>query len=136
MMTELLHDPGLSRSDPLRAGAAYRLINISWETPERAAEYATAAGMPFPPCWAVGSPERRTVPTRNQFPNEAQRWGFEGWVTSQLAIRDNGEIQTSTPFAAYPPFIFRPATERVLDRTRFVSGTTCSRPLTVRFRLE
>jgi outer membrane biosynthesis protein TonB len=53
------------------------------------------------------------------FPMEAQRWGFEGWVRLEHDILANGRTAETRAVVAYPPFVFRDAAVKVAAAMRF-----------------
>lgn len=76
-------------------------------------------------------PSARPVSTDGRdFPNDALRWGFEGWAVNELSIAPDGRVAGSRTVAAYPPFVFadasRPVSERArYDRTFVPDGAAC-----------
>jgi len=64
------------------------------------------------------APRRRLGASSADFPNDAMRWGFEGWAASEVMVAPNGEVVESRTVAAYPPFVFGDASRRIADRSR------------------
>ena len=54
------------------------------------------------------------------FPQEAQRWRFEGYVKEGFDISDDGRVAHPRTLVAYPPFIFAKATEAGVRGFRYV----------------
>lgn len=76
-------------------------------------------------------PRRRGSGNSTDFPDDAYRWGFEGWTDVELTIAPTGDVAATRAVAAYPPFVFAESARRVMGRTRyepFVSpnGTPCT----------
>ena len=55
----------------------------------------------------------------DDFPKEALRWGFEGWVQISYDIDTQGRVVEPRTVIAYPPFVFGPATEKTASRFRY-----------------
>jgi outer membrane biosynthesis protein TonB len=50
----------------------------------------------------------------SQFPDEALRWKFEGYVQEAFDIADDGRVTNVRTVVSYPPFVFGPSTERAV----------------------
>jgi hypothetical protein len=57
----------------------------------------------------------------NDFPMEAQRLGFEGWVRTAFDIAADGRTVAPRAVIAYPPFIFDEAANGIIRDARFSS---------------
>lgn len=55
----------------------------------------------------------------SDFPMEAIRWGFEGWVSTEYDIGADGRTQGVRAVLSYPPFVFSPAGEGIIRSARF-----------------
>lgn len=77
-----------------------------------------ARGTETGPC---GLPPRlqRFRASSNDFPNDAQRWGFEGWATSEIAVAPNGRAVETRTVVAYPPFVFAESAREIAGRNRY-----------------
>ncbi len=65
-------------------------------------------------------PRQRSLSASDRdFPNDALRWGFEGWAVSEISASADGDTVRSRTVMAYPPFVFGEATRRITDRARF-----------------
>lgn len=58
-----------------------------------------------------------------QFPTEALRWGFEGYVREAFDIAADGSVKQVRTVIAYPPFVFANATEKAVARFRYIPPT-------------
>jgi tetratricopeptide (TPR) repeat protein len=54
------------------------------------------------------------LPSDADFPNEAQRWGFEGVVVEGVDIGAHGEVTGERPLIAYPPLVFVDAAQKMV----------------------
>jgi hypothetical protein len=55
----------------------------------------------------------------SDFPREAQRWGFEGYVQEAFDIADDGRVKNVRTVVAYPPYIFEDSSESAVKQFRF-----------------
>jgi outer membrane biosynthesis protein TonB len=68
----------------------------------------------------------------DDFPMEAMRWGFEGWVRTEFDVRADGRTVAPRAVIAYPPFVFNEAATDVAKGFRYEAsyrpsgGTSCS----------
>ena len=115
--------PGLDRLDPFRVGALIRLAGIDAAEGELASARAAyeETGLSEQQCALVDvQPVRtRSGGSANDFPNDALRWGFEGWAVPEFDVTAKGESVNVRTTIAYPPFIFGPASEKIVDRFRY-----------------
>jgi hypothetical protein len=90
---------------------------------EIAREQVQAAWGPVPPCRYSLAP--RMIPSNaseGSFPNEALRWGFEGWVMLEYDVVPAGTRTSVRAVASYPPFVFVEAAQRTGARIRHVQS--------------
>lgn len=85
------------------------------------------------------TPARRRNPhaSSNDFPDEALRWGFEGWAVTEYEVAPDGRPTDIRTVAAYPPFVFSPAARSIFERIRYERPGSggCVVRQTIRFRL-
>jgi outer membrane biosynthesis protein TonB len=55
------------------------------------------------------------------FPDEAMRWGFDGFVRESFDIDATGHVENVRTIVAYPPFVFRSGAERTVARFRYLA---------------
>jgi outer membrane biosynthesis protein TonB len=55
----------------------------------------------------------------SDFPTEALRYGFEGWVDLEFDINTNGTTAHARPIIAYPPFVFVSAATGMARNIRY-----------------
>lgn len=68
----------------------------------------------------------RAVVTNNSvysrdFPDEALRWGFDGYVREDFDIDATGHVENVRTIIAYPPFVFRAAAEKTVARFQYLA---------------
>lgn len=63
----------------------------------------------------------------SQFPSEALRWHFEGYVREAFDIGDDGRVTNIRTIVAYPPFVFAAGTEQAVRSFRYVPPTIAGR---------
>jgi tetratricopeptide (TPR) repeat protein len=97
----------------------------------RRAVLAAAAGSPGPAAaFPAGSPSadsvcrvpprrRRGTSSGDDFPNDAARWGFEGFAAAEAQVGDTGRPEKVRTVLAYPPFVFGEAAQGIVERFRF-----------------
>ncbi len=54
------------------------------------------------------------------FPQEAMRWGFNGFVRTAFDIAADGSVKNTPAVLAYPPFIFDESAERGISHFRYL----------------
>jgi hypothetical protein len=113
----------LGRADPIRTAALLRLSNIAAAArdTEAAASALAATGLTPEQCALVDVkplPENISVPART-FPEEAQRWGSQGYARLAFDITAEGVPTNIRTIVAAPPFVFGPASEKALAQFRY-----------------
>ncbi len=113
LVQSVADDPRLEANDPLKTAALLQLANL-----QAAARDVVAAGVTFSKtglspdqCALLDTPPAidRTNVNDSDFPDAAQRWGFEGWVRLEQDILADGKATSTRVIIAYPPFVFRDA---------------------------
>jgi tetratricopeptide (TPR) repeat protein len=124
----LLHavsdDPAIEDGNPLKTGALIRLAAIEKSAGNQAAARAAfdRTGLNGEQCAMLDAPPKMTgLSQSDDYPQEAQRWGFEGWVTTQLDIDAEGRTHNQRALVAYPPFVFTDSAESIVRRARFAA---------------
>jgi hypothetical protein len=56
-----------------------------------------------------------------EFPDEARRWGFDGYVRESFNIDADGHVENVRTIIAYPPFVFRSGAERTVAHFRYLA---------------
>jgi len=117
----------LASEDPIRRVAILHLSLIDRFTGHEEAARArlTSAGMTGAQCSLLDVrpvPRKAGISSEN-FPEEALRWGFEGWLKEAFDIGPDGAVTDVRTVMAYPPFVFGPATEATLKHFRYMPPT-------------
>lgn len=123
LLMRVATDPALSEQDPLRVGALVRLATLQANGGDLAAarDSYSKSGLSAQECSLVDAAPvmRRSGASAFDFPDEARRWGFEGWVMVELDIRPDGKTVNHRAVAVYPPLIFRDAAVQTLKGARY-----------------
>jgi tetratricopeptide (TPR) repeat protein len=115
----------LGEHDPLRAVSTLHLAALERRAGETASADAKvqAAGLTRAQCLLF---DVRPVPTKlstsgGDFPDEALRWGFDGYVREAFDINADGHVGNVRTLVAYPPFVFRSAAEHAAARFQYLA---------------
>ena len=116
-------DSRLSDRHPLRQVALLWLANQSAEMGklDDAQAYFQRTGLNEQQCALIGpQPAMRSDgASSSDYPMEALRMGFEGWVRLEFNINANGTTGSARPLIAYPPFIFADAATGMAKGIRY-----------------
>jgi len=55
------------------------------------------------------------------FPDDALRWGFDGYVRETFDIDADGHVKNARTVLAYPPFVFRSGAEDAISHRRYLA---------------
>ena len=115
----------LGERDPVRAVATLHLAALARRAGDSANADAKvqAAGLTRAQCLLF---DVRPVPTdtktsSDDFPDEALRWGFDGYMREAFDIDADGRVGNVRTIVAYPPFVFRSAAEKAVARFRYLA---------------
>jgi tetratricopeptide (TPR) repeat protein len=129
LLSDVAGDTRLDERHPLRIGALIRLAAVQAAAGDRAAaaESFRLTGLDARQCALIDAKPamRRTNSGPNDFPTDALRWGFEGWVRTEYDIMADGKTASQRAIVAYPPFVFRDAAVQLI---RGVTYTKSYRP--------
>jgi hypothetical protein len=110
----------LSPGDPLRDQALEVEIAVYAARGDTAAARAVYDGLgPASRACTLGPQRLGLTVSYADFPDQALRWGFEGWGSSELTVDAEGRVVGARTVVAYPPFVFSDTTSQVLRRTRY-----------------
>ncbi len=122
-LSQVPSTPGLDPNDPLRAAALVRLASAELRAGDADAARSAYArsGLTATQCALMDDRPRLKFSgaSAGDFPQEALRWGFEGWVKMEFDLKADGSTTNVRPVVAYPPFVFESAASNILDRTRY-----------------
>lgn len=113
-------DPALSAQDPFKVGALVRLASAEKIAgrPDVARTMFERSGLAPSQCAVVDKPPQ-LLRFGGEFPQEARRWGFEGWTQVETDIDAEGKALNTRVVAAYPPFVFSDGGRDVVKTARF-----------------
>ena len=128
-------DGRLGDHHPLRQFAQLRLASDAARQGDltQAQSLFQATGLSAEQCALIGpKPAIISGAHSSDFPTDALRWGFEGWVRTEFDIQADGHTADVRAVASYPPFIFADAAQRIGRGARYQSsfrpdgGAACS----------
>ena len=109
-LTRVSDDQRLPEHHPLKQVALMRLANISaaGKNLAEANGYFDRTGLSEEQCSLIAVPPamKHSGADSSDFPSEALKYGFEGWVNLEYDINANGTTAHPRPVIAYPPFVF------------------------------
>lgn len=113
----------LSDGDPIRQSALLQMATLAAARRDsaEAARLVAATGLSPDQC-ALADVRPLQISgrmTSDDFPNEALRWGFNGWVVMTYDIDTQGRPFAPRTVMAYPPFVFGSSTAKAIERFRF-----------------
>ena len=113
LLAKTVADTRLPPGDALRISTLVRLAALQAKTGNLAAARASyeQTGLDAQQCALVDATPalKRSNVDESDFPQEAMRWGFEGWVKTEYDINADGRTARQRALIAYPPFVFRDA---------------------------
>lgn len=129
LLTRVAQDERLAREHPLRQLAWLELADRAAAAQDFASAQSAFAqsGLSEEQCSLLSLKPivRKTGADGNDYPTEALRMGFEGWVRLEFDITGNGSTTNARPIAAYPPFVF---VDAALGMSRGVQYRASYRP--------
>jgi hypothetical protein len=123
MLQQVVAMPGLAATDPLKVAALLRLSSLELTSGNAEAARASfaATGLSAQQCALIDpGPVKSSGHMRpTDFPMEAARWGFEGFVQLEYDITPEGRVVQVRPTVAYPPFTFGKAAAKGIERFEY-----------------
>lgn len=107
----------LAADHPLRRAASAKLFYYD-RAPDVRRGHLRRAGLSANPCRAARVTKIST-PSGKLYPQEAARWGFEGWLVAEKDLDAAGRVTAFRPMMSYPPFVFNAAASREAMSSRF-----------------
>lgn len=115
----------LGEHDPVRDVAVLHLAALKRRAGDVVAADAqvNAAGLTRAQCMLF---DVRPVATSqgtsaSDFPDDARRWGFDGFVREAFDINAAGQVENVRAIIAYPPFIFRSSADHAVSRFKYLA---------------
>lgn len=113
LLQQAANDKRLAAGDSLRQAALVRLAALQAKAGDLAAARASyqLTGLDAQQCALVDAKPamRSSGASGADFPMDALRWGFGGWVKTEFDVGANGKTSAQRAVIAYPPFVFRDA---------------------------
>ncbi|MBX9858243.1 MAG: hypothetical protein K2Y20_01455 [Sphingomonas sp.] len=143
LLDPVAQDAQLPATDAFKIGALIRLasLNAREGKAEEARKAFERSGLDGEQC-ALADAAPKLVSIGGVFPQEAERWGFEGWTTSEVDVGADGSVPVARPIISYPPFVFTKAGVETVKGARYTKsyrpsgGIGCrARPMSVKFSL-
>ncbi|MFD1788822.1 hypothetical protein ACFSC3_14745 [Sphingomonas floccifaciens] len=143
MLRAVADDAALPDKDPFKVGALVRLASAEKIAgrPDMARAMFERSGLAASQC-ALVDKQPQLLRFNGEFPQEARRWGFEGWVQVESDIDAEGRALNTRVVAAYPPFVFSDGGRDLVATARFAKtfrpdgGLGCGGTSTkIRFKL-
>ena len=106
---------------PLRQIALLRLASLAAHDRhiEEAQALFTRTGLDSEQCSLIGDIPRLHNNEFSNYPIDAQRMGFEGWVKEEYDITADGHTAGSRTVIAYPPFVFVAGAAQIVRSMRY-----------------
>lgn len=122
-LIRVAQDQRLAEHHPLRQFAQLRLANEAARSGDldKAGQWFAATGLTQEQCALIGPRPALTNANNSgsNFPNEALRYGFEGWSRTEFDIEANGHTAQVRTVIAYPPFVFTEAARAMFTGVRY-----------------
>lgn len=122
-LAAIAEDQQLGPRDPLKVGAYVRLASLRMLAGDLAGARAAyqQSGLTSQECALVDVQPAltKTGLGSEDFPREAEEWGFAGWVHTEFDIDADGRTTNVRAIVAYPPFVFAAAAVKGLQQTRY-----------------
>lgn len=136
MLQKVANESRLPDHHPLRQAARLSLANMAAAAGDlpMAQRYFASTGLTEQQCALIGvKPSmRRSGAGSEDYPMEAARMGFEGWVQLEFNVTADGHTAQARPIVAYPPLIFVEAATGMTRNFRYETsyrpegGTACN----------
>ncbi len=124
-LRQVADDNRLAEQHPLRQVALLALANDAKQSGnyEIAHRYFERTGLTEEQCALIGMrPEmKRGGASSSDYPDEALRMGFEGWVNLEFDVTADGKTADARAVIAYPPFVFVDAATKMASGMRYES---------------
>ncbi|WP_242416604.1 energy transducer TonB [Sphingomonas panni] len=116
----------LPDTHPLKVAALLNRADLAAQSGDTAAAQAafTRTGLSSDQCALIAPTPAvaRQGASSSLYPTEAFQMGFEGWAKVEFDIAADGHTLTPRTVAAYPPFVFGDAAQKMVTATRYRSS--------------
>lgn len=125
-LTDAVLASPLPDTHPLRVAALLNKADLSAQSGDTAAAQAAfnRTGLSSDQCALIAPTPAiaKSGATSSRYPQEALQMGFEGWARVEFDIAADGHTLTPRTVAAYPPFVFGDAAQKMIGATRYRSS--------------
>lgn len=125
LLDGVIDDTRLPARHPLKIAAMLGEANVLAAAGDLTAARAAfdRTGLTAEQCALVGLQPavKRSGASSSDYPMEAVRLGFEGWVRTEYDIAPDGRTVTPRAVTAYPPFVFDEAATGIIKDMRYTS---------------
>lgn len=125
-LTDAVLASPLPDTHPLKVAALLNRADLSAQSGDTAAAQAAfdRTGLSSDQCALIAPTPAiaKSGATSSRYPQEALQMGFEGWAKVEFDIAADGHTLTPRTVAAYPPFVFGDAAQKMVTATRFRSS--------------
>ncbi|MEH3039963.1 MAG: energy transducer TonB [Sphingomonas paucimobilis] len=125
-LTDAVLAAPLPDTHPLKVAALLNRADLAAQSGDTAAAQAAfnRTGLSSDQCALIAPTPAvaKSGATSNRYPTEALQMGFEGWAKVEFDIAADGHTLTPRTVAAYPPFVFGDAAQKMVTATRFRSS--------------
>lgn len=126
LLDAVIDAPDLPARHPLKVNAMLQEANVlaaKGDLPGARAVF-DRTGLSEEQCAMIGlTPSmRRSGAGSNDYPMEAVRMGFEGWVRTEFDVAADGATVAPRAVIAYPPFVFDDAATGIIRDSRYTSS--------------
>ncbi|SEM44128.1 hypothetical protein SAMN05192583_0223 [Sphingomonas gellani] len=120
LLAQVAEDAALAKDNRFRVGALVRLASLEQEggNTELARTTFEKTGLDPSQCSLIDAPPK-LVKVGGTYPQEAVRWGFEGWTQTQFDITADGRVVNERAILSYPPFVFSKAGTQTMADARY-----------------
>ena len=126
LLDAVIDSPGLPQRHPLKVNAMLQEANLLAAKGDLSGARAVfdRTGLNAEQCAMIGlTPAmRRSGASSSDYPTEAVRMGFEGWVKTEFDVAADGSTIAPRAIVAYPPFVFDEAATGIIRDARFTSS--------------
>lgn len=119
-LRQVADDAALPHDDAMRVGALVRIASIEQRrgNGEAARGAFAATGLDASQCALLDSPPH-LMSAGGVFPEEALRWGFEGWTRTEFDVSATGKVVGERAILSYPAFVFTQAGVATMHGARY-----------------
>ncbi len=136
LLAAVSNEPGLPEGHPLKVAALLQQADLyaANNDLQNAQQMFEKTGLTSEQCAFLGlKPAVKSAGvSSSDFPTDAQRYGFSGWVKTEFNVATDGRTLEPRVLFAYPPIVFNSAGEQITKGMRFTrtyrpeAGVACA----------